>query len=341
MAVARNPPDRIVYRRSPFHRPKRLQRSELAVPATSPHFFEKAAKGAADTIFLDLEDAVSVDKKDRARALAVEALNDVDWGEKTMAVRVNALDTPWAYRDIIAVAEQCPRLDMILLPKANIGPDIYVVETLLAGIEATIGRKTPIGIEALIETTEGLCNVEEIARSSERLEALIFGVGDFTLSVRARDPLTGGPNPRYTVLSDADSAGNRTRDWGDPWHFALARIVTACRAYGLRAIDGPFGNVRDEAGYRASAMRASALGFEGKWAIHPAQVVPANEVFSPEPAELEWARRITEAMARAEAAGDGAVLVDGRLVDLAHLKSVQAIMERQALIETGSPRGAR
>jgi len=322
-----------VIRRNPPSRPRRLQRSELAVPTTSPHFFEKAARGHADVIFLDLEDAVSNDKKDRARTLAVEALNDIDWGDKTMAVRVNALDTPWAYRDIIAVAEKCPRLDMILLPKPAVAADIYVVETLLNGIEATIGRRDPIGIEALIETAEGLCNVESIASASDRLEALIFGVGDFTLSVQARDPLTGGPNPRYSVLTGTDEDGQRARHWNDPWHFALARIVTACRAYGLRAIDGPFGDVRDEAGYRASAMRASALGFEGKWAIHPSQCQPANEVFSPDPSELVWAEQVTAAMAKAEGEGAGAVLVDGKLADLAHLKMVRTIMDRQALID--------
>jgi malyl-CoA/(S)-citramalyl-CoA lyase len=250
-----------------------------------------------------------------------------------MAVRVNALDTPWAYRDIIAVAEKCPRLDMILLPKPAVAADIYVVETLLNGIEATIGRRDPIGIEALIETAEGLCNVESIASASDRLEALIFGVGDFTLSVQARDPLTGGPNPRYSVLTGTDEDGQRARHWNDPWHFALARIVTACRAYGLRAIDGPFGDVRDEAGYRASAMRASALGFEGKWAIHPSQCQPANEVFSPDPSELVWAEQVTAAMAKAEGEGAGAVLVDGKLADLAHLKMVRTIMDRQALID--------
>lgn len=320
-------------RRNPPARPRRLQRSELAVPATSPHFFEKAARGPADVIFLDLEDAVSNDKKDRARTLAVEALNDIDWGDKTMAVRVNALDTPWAYRDIIAVAEKCPRLDMILLPKPAVAADIYVVETLLNGIEATIGRRDPIGIEALIETAEGLCNVEAIASASDRLEALIFGVGDFTLSVQARDPLTGGPNARYAVLTGADERGQRAIHWNDPWHFALARIVTACRAYGLRAIDGPFGDVGDAAGYRACAMRASALGFEGKWAIHPSQCEPANEVFSPDPSELVWAEQVSAAMAKAEADGAGAVLVDGKLADLAHLKMVRTIMDRQALID--------
>lgn len=319
-----------------FKRPRemrrvRLQRSELAVPATSEHFFAKAAKGKADAIFLDLEDAVTPELKDKARENAVAALNEIDWGDKIMAVRVNALDTPWAYRDIIAVAERCPRLDLILLPKANIAADVYFVETLLSQIEATVGRKDPIGIEVLIETAAGLSNVEEIALASDRLEAMIFGVGDFTLSVRARDPLTGGPNPRYTVLSGADADGNRERHWNDPWHYALARLVTTCRAYGLRPIDGPFGDIRDPDGYRSSCERAAALGFEGKWAIHPSQIEAANEVFAPDPGELAWSRRIQEAMAAA--GGNGAITVDGKLVDLAHLKMADAVLARQALID--------
>lgn len=312
-------------------RPARLQRSELAVPATSEHFFEKAARSDADVIFLDLEDAVWPDQKDSARRIAVAALNDIDWGGKTMAVRVNALDTPWAWRDIVDVAQHCPRLDMILLPKAGRASDIHFVETLLSGIEQTIGRRTRIGIEALIETAPGLTHVDEIAAASARLEALIFGVGDFSLSIGSRDPLTGGPSPLYKVLATPDSAGSRATYWGDPWHYALGRILTACRTWGLRAIDGPFGDVRDEAGYRSSAERASALGFEGKWAIHPAQIKPANEVFSPSPQELAWAERVDREMKAASQAG--AILIDGKLVDLAHLKMVDAIMGRQQLIE--------
>ena len=312
-------------------RPIRLHRSELAVPATSEHFFEKAARGDADVIFLDLEDAVWPEHKERARSNAVAALNDINWASKTMAVRVNALDTPWAWRDIIAVAENCPRLDMILLPKASCASDIHFVETLLRGIEADIGRKKPIGIEALIETAPGLAHVEEIAASSRRLEALIFGVGDFSLSIGSRDPLTGGPSPLYKVLAAPDASGFRNAYWGDPWHYALGRILTACRAWGLRAIDGPFGDVRDVAGYRSSAERASALGFEGKWAIHPAQVAPANEIFSPTLGELAWAERVGREMKAAPEAG--AILIDGKLVDLAHLKMVDAITARQKLID--------
>ena len=252
----------------------RLQRSELAVPASSERFFEKAAKGPADAIFLDLEDAVVPELKDKARDTAVAALNDIDWGDKIMAVRVNALD-----------AERCPRLDMILLPKTNMAADVYVVEQLLNGIEATTGRKDRIGIEVLIETAAGLANVEEIARASDRLEAMIFGVGDFTVSMRARDPFTGESNRRYRMYG-VNEAGEREMHWNDPWHFALARIATTCRAFGLRPLDGPYVDFRNTDGFRASAERAAALGFEGKWAIHPSQVEIANEVYAPDAHDL-------------------------------------------------------
>jgi len=319
----------LFYRPRELRRP-RLQRSELAVPASSEKFFEKAAKGPADAVFLDLEDAVVPEMKDKARDLAVAALNEIDWGDKIMAVRVNALDTPWAYRDIVAVAERCPRLDMILLPKANIAADVYVVEQLLNGIEATVGRKTPIGIEVLIETAAGLANVEEIAQGSERLEAMIFGIGDFTVSMRARDPFTGEANPRYRMFG-RNGKGEVERSWSDPWHFALARIATTCRAFGLRPIDGPFVDFKDAEAYRSSAERASALGFEGKWAIHPSQVEAANEIFAPEPADIARAKAIREAMAAS--GGNGAIQMDGKLVDLAHLKLADALLERQALID--------
>ena len=318
-----------------FARPRelrrpRLQRSELAVPASSEKFFEKAARGPADAVFLDLEDAVVPELKDKARENAVAALNEIDWGDKIMAVRVNALDTQWAYRDIVAIAERCPRLDMVLLPKCNIGADVYVVEQLLNGIEATVGRRDPIGIEVLIETAAGLANVEEIARSSERLEAMIFGVGDFTVSMRARDPFTGESNPRYRMYG-VNEAGERELHWNDPWHFALARIATTCRAFGLRPIDGPYVDFGNAEGFRASAERAAALGFEGKWAIHPSQVELANEVYAPDARDLAWAQRIKQAMAAA--GGAGAIQIDGRLVDLAHIKLADAMLERQALVE--------
>ena len=307
-------------------RPHCLQRSELAVPATSPHFFEKAARGPADMVFLDLEDAVIPAEKAAGRAAAIKALNDIDWGRKRMIVRVNGLDTPWGYRDIVDVAEQCPRLDVILLPKAGGRRDIHFVETLLQGVESSTGRRTPIGIEALIETALGMANVEEIAASSPRLESLVFGVGDFIASMRTPDLVMGGFNPAYAVLTNPDAGGNRQRHFGDQWHFALARVATACRAYGLRPIDGPYTDFKDIEGYRASALRARSLGFEGKWAIHPTQIEIANEIFGPSSEAVAWARRINDAMREGAAAGRGAIKVDGGMIDIAHLKLAQNIL---------------
>jgi malyl-CoA/(S)-citramalyl-CoA lyase len=310
----------------------RVHRSELAVPATSEHFFEKAARGDADVIFLDLEDAVAPSHKAKGRKLAIAALNDMDWGSKTLAVRVNGLDTEWGYRDIVDVAEQCPRLDLVLLPKAGGARDIEFVETLLQGIETSIGRKDPIGIEALVETALGLANVEEIARSSNRLEALVFGVGDFIISMRAPDRVVGAINPDYAVLTDLDEDGRRRRHYNDQWHHAMARIATACRAYGLRPVDGPYTNFRDEEGFKASAARARALGFDGKWAIHPNQVAWANEAFTPAPTVVAWAEKVSAAMMAASAEGRGAISIDGELIDLAHLKMTRNILERDRAI---------
>lgn len=310
----------------------RLHRSELAVPATSEHFFEKAARSDADVVFLDLEDSVAPAKKNAARLLTIAALHDVDWGAKTMAVRVNGLDTEWGWRDIVEVAQACPRLDLILLPKAGGARDIEFVETLLAGIEQSTGRTDPIGIEALVETALGLANVEEIARASTRLEALIFGVGDFIISMQTPDRMVGAINADYAVLTDPDPQGQRQLYYNDQWHHAMARIAAACRAWGLRPVDGPYTNFRDERGFRASAGRARALGFDGKWAIHPNQVAWANEAFTPAPSVVAWAAKVSAAMADAVEQGMGAISIDGELVDLAHLKMTRNILERDRMI---------
>jgi malyl-CoA/(S)-citramalyl-CoA lyase len=317
-------------------RPTRLQRSELAVPATSPKFFAKAAASATDTLFLDLEDAVAPALKDEARVRTVEALNQIDWGRKTVAVRVNALDTPWALEDIVAVARHAPRLDLVLLPKAGSAFDVQFVDQLLTLVERQNGREKPIGIEVLIESARGVANVEAIAQASPRLEAMIFGVGDYTVDMRTHDRVFGTPSERYSVLTGADADGRRERHWNDQWHFAMARIANACRAFGLRPVDGPFTDYRDADGYRASARRAAALGFEGKWAIHPSQVDLANEVFSPNADDLSWAARTGELMERTTRAGQGAVGAEGVLIDMAHLKLADSIVQRQRLIERGA-----
>ena len=295
----------------------RIQRSELAVPATSIPFFEKAARGPADSLFLDLEDAVAPSRRVEARANAVQALGSVDWGTKTVSVRVNGLTTPWAISDILAVA-RCPRLDMVLVPKVETAEDVVFVDRLLTGLELETPRARPLGIEILIETTKGLANVEAIAAASPRLEGMIFGVGDYSIELQNFDVVFGAPNPDYNVAGHAN----------DQWHFALARIANACRAYGLRPIDGPFTNYGDPEAFRASAIRARALGFEGKWAIHPSQVAIANEVFSPTPAQIAWANGMLERMASEAAKGSGAIGLDGVLIDRAHVKLAEKILAR-------------
>ncbi|MEO7114765.1 MAG: CoA ester lyase [Caldimonas sp.] len=305
------------------------QRSLLAVPATSPRFLEKAAQSAADAIFIDLEDAVIPSLKLEARASAVHALNHLDWGERIVSVRINGLDTAWGCREILDLAESCPRLDRILIPKCDSPADVRTVETLLRSGEQAAGRERPVRIEALIESAHGVAHVEAIAGSSERLVAMVFGGGDYQLDLGSFQRSVGAPAPDYAVLTDADGTGRRERHWNDLWHFAMARIANACRAYGLAPIDGPFTAIGDGTGLEAAARRAAALGFEGKMAIHPSQIGPINAVFSPSAEQLEWARGVLDAMAVAAAEGRGAVKDSrGEMIDLMHLKLAAKIRER-------------
>ncbi|MDX2265918.1 MAG: CoA ester lyase [Hyphomicrobiales bacterium] len=314
----------------------RLHRSELAVPGSNVNMFEKAAKSAADVIFLDLEDAVAPDDKEQARKNIIQALNDVDWGTKTMMLRINGLDTHYMYRDVVDVVENCPRLDMILIPKAGVPGDVYAVDVLVTQIEQAKKREKRIGFEVLIETALGMANVEAIAQSSKRLEAMSFGVADYAASTRARSTVIGGVNKDYSVLTDKDEAGNRQTHWQDPWLFAQARMMVACRAYGLRPIDGPFGDFGDPDGYTSAARRAAALGFEGKWAIHPSQIELANAVFTPSEAEVNKAQRIMDAMAEAAKAGKGAVSLDGRLIDIASIRMAEALLQKAKAMGIGA-----
>ena len=306
----------------------RLQRSELAVPGSNPSLFEKAAKGGADIIFLDLEDAVAPDDKEQARKNVIQGLNEVDWGTKTTMLRINGLDTHYMYRDVVDVVEHCPRLDMILIPKAGVPEDVYAVDMLVTQIEMAKKRTKRIGFEVLIETALGMANVEGIAKSSKRLEAMSFGVADYAASTRARTTVIGGVNPDYGVLTDKDKDGKREYFWMDQWHAAQTRMMVACRAYGLRPIDGPFGDFGDPDGYTAAAKRAAVLGYEGKWAIHPSQVALANQVFTPSDAEVTKAKRIIDAMAQAAKEGKGAVSLDGRLIDIASIRMAEALLQK-------------
>src|ERR1017187_1788890 len=306
----------------------RWNRSELAVPGSNTALFEKAAKSAADIIFLDVEDAVAPDDKEQARKNIIQGLNEIGWGRKTMMVRLNGLDTHYMYRDVVDIVEACPRLDMILVPKAGVAADVYVVDMMETQIEAAKKRAKRIGFEVLIETALGMANVEAIAQSSKRLEAMSFGVADYAASTRARTTLIGGVNRDSGVLTDKDPDGKRQYFWTDPWHAAQTRMLVACRAYGLRPIDGPFGDFKDPDGYIAAANRAAVLGYEGKWAIHPSQIDLANEVYTPSAAEVTKARRILEAMTQAAKDGRGAVSLDGRLIDIASIRMAQALIAK-------------
>jgi malyl-CoA/(S)-citramalyl-CoA lyase len=304
-------------------RKDRPHRSELAVPGTNERAMEKAPALGADVVFLDLEDAVAPDDKERARANVIDALGAHDWRRTAVSVRVNGLDTHWCYRDIVDVVEaHGDVLDTVLVPKVGRRSDVEFVATLLDQIEQRNGWEPGrIGIHILIETAAGMANVEAISRARpDRLEAMVFGVGDYAASVRARTTNIGGANPDYTVLTDPDDAGVRQVHWGDQWHFGISRMVAACRAEGLRPIDGPFGDFNDADGYRNAGRRAAALGCEGKWAIHPSQIALANEIFSPTDAEVDRAQRILQAMEDAAKVGRGAVSLDGRLIDAASIR---------------------
>ncbi|MFP6730347.1 MAG: CoA ester lyase [Alphaproteobacteria bacterium] len=313
----------------------RLHRSELAVPGSQPKLFEKAAASDADVIFLDLEDAVAPDDKEQARKNIIEALNDIDWSGHTMTVRINGLDTHYMYRDLIDVVEQAGRnLDLIMIPKVGTASDVYAIDMLLTQVEDAMGYDKRIGFSHIIETALGMANIHEIAGASRRNEALHFGVADYAASTKARTTNIGGVNPNYAVLTDAgEDGGERDIHWGDMWHYALARLVVAARAHGLRPIDGPFGDYSDADGYRAAAFRAATLGCEGKWAIHPSQIALANEVNSPSEAEVTKAHRIIEAMAEAVKSGQGAVSLDGRLIDIASIKQAEVMVKKAEQIK--------
>lgn len=296
---------------------QRVQRCELAVPGSNPNMFEKAMKSGVDFIFLDLEDAVAPDDKIQARKNVIEAINDMDWEDHgvTISVRINGLDTQYMVHDVVDLMEQCgDKLKTILIPKVGVYADVYMVEAMVNQLEMQQGLKNRVGIECLIETALGMANVEDIAKKGAlggRLEALHFGVADYAASNRARTTNIGGLNPDYP---------------GDQWHAAISRMTVACRAYGLRPIDGPFGDIKDPDGYKLAAKRAAALGCEGKWAIHPSQVEFANDVFTPPASEIDKAKRILEALKQAAAEGKGAAALDGRLIDAASEKMAQNVV---------------
>jgi citrate lyase subunit beta / citryl-CoA lyase len=296
-----------------------LRRSELAVPASNDNMFDKAAGCGADLVFLDLEDAVPPAFKEESRGKAISALNDLDWGRTARAVRINGLDTPWCHDDIIEVVTKAgENLDTIIIPKALRARDVWWVDVLLTQLESKLGLDNKIRLEVLIEEVEGLANAEEIAVASPRLDALIFGVGDFSLSQGARVDTNFVPLGEYP---------------GEFWAYARNKVIVAARIAGIDAIDAPYPDYRDLSGYERDARRASLLGYTGKWAIHPDQVPVANRVYAPTADEITRAEANIAAYREAEAKGRGAVGVNGVLVDAAHVKQAQQTLARAALVK--------
>ena len=286
--------------------PRRARRVQLSTPGSSEKMMQKAAVSAADHVFLDLEDAVAPNQKIAARKKIIEALNTLNWGSKVRCVRINDLSTQYAYEDIIEVVEGAGNnLDTIMMTKVTSAADILFADRLLSMMEKKLKLERRIGLEALIEEVEGMQNIEAIARASDRLECLVFGMGDFSASMGISLDAVIGSNSAYP---------------GDMWHYARFRLVMACRAAGLDPVDGPFADFRSPEGYREECRRAATLGCVGKWAIHPNQIPVALDVFSPEAGKVAEARRLVGAYAAAEAEGSGAINVDGVMVDVATVR---------------------
>lgn len=298
-------------------RPLRPRRSELSTPATSEKMMAKAAASAADLVFLDLEDAVAPKAKADARRGAIKGLSSLDWGRKTRAVRVNGVHTQWCFDDVVdVVTEAGAQVDVIIVPKVKAPRDVWYIDTLLTHVEQKSGLEVgAIGLELLIEEVEALARVDEIAACCPRVEALILGVGDLAASHGMRGAHIG-TSENYP---------------GDIWHSARTKMIVAARVNGIDAIDGPFGEYRDTTAYTQQARWAAELGAVGKWAIHPNQVAAANEVFSPSPEELTHARHVVDAMRAAEEEGEGAISVDGTMVDAATARIFEVVLRRAEL----------
>ncbi|MGB0959729.1 MAG: L-malyl-CoA/beta-methylmalyl-CoA lyase [Halocynthiibacter sp.] len=311
--------------------PARPNRCQLFGPGSNTKLFPKMAASAADVINLDLEDSVAPSDKDTARANIIEALNTIDWGNKYMSVRINGLDTPYWYRDVVDLLEQAgDRIDQIMIPKVGCAADVYAVDALVTAIETAKGRTKPVSFEVIIESAAGIAHVEEIAASSPRMQAMSLGAADFAASMGMQTTGIGGTQENYYMLRGGE------KHWSDPWHWAQAAIVAACRTHGVLPVDGPFGDFSDDEGYIAQAKRSATLGMVGKWAIHPKQIALANDVFTPSEDAVAEAREILAAMETAKANGEGATVYKGRLVDIASIKQAEVIVSQSEMIAAGA-----
>ena len=311
--------------------PARPNRCQLFGPGSRPAIFEKMAASAADVINLDLEDSVAPSDKEAARKNIVAATHEIDWGTKYLSVRINGLDTPYWYRDVVDLLENASdRLDQIMIPKVGNASDVYAVDALVTAVEAARGRKKPISLEVIIETAAGIAHVENIAASSPRLQAMSLGAADFAASMGMQTTGIGGTQENYYMHREGQ------KYWSDPWHWAQTAIVAACRTHGVLPVDGPFGDFSDDEGFRAQARRSATLGMVGKWAIHPKQVALANEVFTPSDEAVAEAREILAAMDEAQRTGAGAAVYKGRLVDIASVRQAEVIVRQAEMIAGGA-----
>ncbi len=296
----------------------KIHRSILSVPGHVQKMHAKAATSGADVVMLDLEDSVPLEAKEAARSQVLQSLIDIDWKDKTVTVRINGLDTAYAYRDLFEIGEGAgSSVSAIVVPKVNHPGDIHFVDRMLDGIEAAKQLRAPIGIEASIETAEGLADVMEIAKASRRVQTLVFGIADYSASIGAK------------LVSISGHGENESEIYpGHRWHFAISRMVMAAKANGLLAIDAPFGHFKDLDGLRESTVIACALGCDGKWAIHPSQIDTINQVFSPSPEDIDRAAAILQAAGAAEKEQRGAVAVDGRMVDQATVRLARRLYDQ-------------
>jgi malyl-CoA/(S)-citramalyl-CoA lyase len=313
--------------------PARPNRCQLFGPGSRPELFSKMAGSDADVINLDLEDSVAPADKPAARQNIITAINEIDWGTKTLSVRINGLDTQFWYRDVVDILEGAgERIDLFMIPKAGTASDIYAVDALASAIEMAKGRTRKVGFEVIIETALGFRNVAEIAAASPRMQAISLGAADFAASMGMQTTGIGGTQENYYMLAPKNGEGPRKPLWGDPWHGVTAAIVAACRSAGILPVDGPFGDFSDDEGFIAQARRAATMGMVGKWAIHPKQVALANAVFTPSEAQVSEARAILSAMKEAEDKGQGAAVYQGRLIDLASIRQAQVIVRQAEMI---------
>jgi malyl-CoA/(S)-citramalyl-CoA lyase len=309
----------------------RRMRSLLSVPANRPAFFAKAAASAVDAPFLDLEDSVFAEQKVEARRTAIRAIEEVDWRGKRVMVRTNAMDTEWGFRDLVDLGGSCPRLDGFMVPKICSLDELRFVEQTLDALDRERPKDRALELHILIETAIGVARVEQIVENAKRLVSVTFGAGDFAMSLGLYGKARAAGSSEYVMLTGERGDEARERHWNDSHHFAMARIATACHAFGVIPVDGPFADFNDLVGADVSNRRARALGYQAKWSIHPGLIDGINATFVPAPEDVAWARKVAKALDEARAAGTGSAQIDGRLIEAATMKTVERILSHAGL----------